>query len=61
LLAHRSGAAGHWRMLAVDTDGFDLVQDETLYRIAFDRPVANAEEVRAALLRMLQAARHTRW
>jgi putative heme iron utilization protein len=55
-LAHAQGAAGPWRMLGVDPDGFDLVQDESVLRVAFDRTVADAAEVRAALVRMLQAA-----
>jgi putative heme iron utilization protein len=41
----------------VDTDGFDVIQNETVLRIAFDAPVADAPGVRAALVRMVQRAR----
>ncbi len=56
LLAHVRGATGPWRMIGVDTDGFDLLQDDTIRRIAFDQPVADAAGMRAALVRMVQAA-----
>jgi putative heme iron utilization protein len=57
LLAQAEGHPGDWRMIGVDTDGFDVVQDETVLRIAFDAPVADAAGVRAALVRMLRRAR----
>ena len=52
LLARMRGRTGDWLMLGVDPDGFDLVQDETVLRIAFDQPVEDAAGVRAALIRM---------
>jgi putative heme iron utilization protein len=55
-LAHAAGAPGPWRLLGVDADGFDLVQDESVLRIAFPSPVADAETAQAALLRLLEAA-----
>jgi putative heme iron utilization protein len=55
-LARAAGASGRWRMLDVDTDGFDLVQDDSVLRIAFDRPVRDPAEVRSALVRLVQAA-----
>jgi putative heme iron utilization protein len=55
-LAHAAGASGHWLLLGVDTDGFDLVQDEAVLRIAFPAPVADGHAARAALLRMIEKA-----
>jgi putative heme iron utilization protein len=57
LLARTQGHTGEWRMIGVDVDGFDAVQDDTVLRITFDAPVENAAGVRAALVRMLKAAR----
>jgi putative heme iron utilization protein len=57
-LAHATGHAGRWSMLGVDPDGFDLAQDETVLRIAFDAPVQDGPGVRAALLRLLKAERN---
>jgi len=56
LLAQSHGHAGDWRMIGVDVDGFDMVQDDTVLRIAFDAPVEDAAGVRAALLRLVKAA-----
>ncbi len=56
LLARERGQAGAWRMLGVDTDGFDLVQGDTVLRIPFDAPVADATGVRAALVRLVRRA-----
>ncbi len=56
-LAHAAGASGPWRMLGVDVDGFDLVQDETLLRIAFPAPVADGPAAQAALLHLIEASR----
>jgi putative heme iron utilization protein len=57
LLARSHGHAGDWRMIGVDVDGFDVIQDDNVLRIAFDAPVEDAPAVRAALVRMVQAAR----
>jgi putative heme iron utilization protein len=57
LLARAQGHAGDWRMIGVDVDGFDMRQDDSVLRIAFDTPVEDAAGVRAALVRMVQAAR----
>ncbi len=57
-LAHARGARGHWRMLGVDCDGIDLVQDETVLRVAFLEPVADPAGVRRAMIALLDAA-HT--
>ena len=58
-LAHAAGATGRWRMLGVDADGFDLVQDEAVLRIAFPAPVMDAPSAQAALLHLAEiAGRH---
>jgi hypothetical protein len=41
-------------MMGVDPDGFTLVQDETVMRIAFAAPVPDVEGARAGLKRLLQ-------
>lgn len=51
------GGLGPWRMIAVDTDGFDLGQSERVLRIPWPAPVANPEGVRAALIALARAAR----
>ncbi len=52
-LAQAAGHAGEWRMVGVDTDGFDLGQDDTVIRLNFDVPVADAGAVRTALVGLL--------
>jgi putative heme iron utilization protein len=54
------GAAGRWTMIGLDCDGFDLVQDETVLRIAFDAPAGDAAAARAAFSRM-EGALPGRW
>jgi len=61
LLARGQGGSGDWLMIGVDPDGFDLMQDDSVLRVAFDRPVADAADVRAALVRMAAAARLSGW
>ncbi len=56
-VARRAGGAGAWRLLGVDPDGIDLVQDETVMRVAFDRPAVDPDNVGSALARLVQAAR----
>lgn len=51
------GGLGPWRMIAVDTDGFDLGQSERVLRVPWPAPVANPEGVRAALIALARAAR----
>ncbi len=46
------------RMIGVDQDGFDVAADDAIVRVPFDRPVADALGVRAALVRMVTAARN---
>jgi putative heme iron utilization protein len=57
-LAHAAGSSGRWTMMGVDPDGFDLVQDERVLRIAFDAPARDAAGVRAALSRLLMTERN---
>lgn len=56
-LALIANAPGAWRMVAVDVDGCDLAQDETVKRLAWSAPVANAGGVRSEFVRMAKAAR----
>lgn len=58
-LALLAGAAGAWRMVGVDVDGCDLESDteQPARRIAFPAPVADAGEVREALVAMLRGRR----
>jgi putative heme iron utilization protein len=48
---------GAWRMVAVDVDGCDLAQGETVRRIAWAGPVGDAGEVRAELVRLAKSGR----
>lgn len=45
------------RMSAIDAEGFDLMLDKTLLRIAFETPVSTADEVRKAMVAMVRRAR----
>jgi heme iron utilization protein len=56
-LAAIAGTSGGWQMVTVDTDGFDLAQDEQVRRFAWSAPVKTPDDVRAELVRMAQAAR----
>ena len=48
------GQTGAWRMGAADPDGMDLVAGDAVVRVPFDRPVANAAELRSALMRLIE-------
>lgn len=56
-LATLAARPGPWRMVAVDTDGCDLAQDETVLRIAWSRPAQSPAEVRAELVALARAGR----
>ena len=60
-LAAIAGAPGPWRMVGVDVDGCDLAQGETetetVRRIAWASPAADAGGVRGELVRLARAAR----
>jgi putative heme iron utilization protein len=48
---------GAWRLVAVDPDGGDLAAEDRVVRLHFPAPVADAEGVRAALVRAGRAGR----
>jgi putative heme iron utilization protein len=48
-LAAIAAAPGAWRMVALDVDGFDLAQDETVIRIPFSGPLGGPDEVQREL------------
>jgi putative heme iron utilization protein len=54
------GTGDGWRMTAVDVDGCDLTRGEEVLRLAFERPVADADGVRRALILAARAARDPR-
>jgi heme iron utilization protein len=56
VMARIAGAAGDWRMVAVDVDGCDLAQGERAVRVAWSVPVADAAAVRGELVRMARQA-----
>jgi putative heme iron utilization protein len=56
-LAAIAGRPGAWTMVGVDTEGFDLAQDETVIRMPWSAPVADGGAVRAELVRLTEAAR----
>lgn len=53
----RGHTAGAWRMVAADVDGCDLALGDTVTRISWRAPVADADGVRAELIRLARAAR----
>ena len=53
--AHGASGSG-WRMVACDVDGCDLACDEVVLRIPWSDPVANAADIRSALVRLTKAA-----
>lgn len=44
-------------MVGIDCDGFDVRADGTLVRIEFDAPVLDAQQARAALVKLAEACR----
>ena len=56
-LAAIAGPPGTWRMVAVDVDGCDLAQGETVLRVHWSAPVVDASGVRSELVRLARAAR----
>jgi hypothetical protein len=51
------GAAGPWRLAAVDTEGCDLALGEDVRRLGFDAPATEPDAVRRELIRAARAAR----
>ena len=57
-LAHAAGGTGDgFRMVAADVDGCDLMLGEQVVRVAWSAPVADANAVRADLIRALKRLR----
>lgn len=54
---HEQGAGQDWRLVAVDSDGCDLAAGETVIRHAWTAPVADADGVRAGLIKAARAGR----
>jgi putative heme iron utilization protein len=52
-----TGQAGPWSMVAADLDGADLALGERVIRVAWRAPVADANGLRAELIRLAHAAR----
>ena len=52
-----SASGAGWRMVGVDTDGFDLARGEDVLRVAWSAPVSDAMQIRAELVRLAHAAR----
>jgi heme oxygenase (biliverdin-IX-beta and delta-forming) len=55
-LALVAGRPGAWRMVAVDVDGCDLAHGESVIRIAWSAPIADASAARGELVRLARAA-----
>jgi putative heme iron utilization protein len=51
--------AGPWRLTGMDPEGVDLLSEGSTARLWFDRPVGDAEEARAELVRLVKLARAT--
>lgn len=51
------GPPGPWRLAAVDSDGCDLVLEERVLRLNWQAPVADADGVRAGLIRAAREGR----
>ena len=48
-----------WQMVACDPDGFDLVQGETVRRVAWPAPVDGSHAIRKSLIHLASAARNS--
>jgi putative heme iron utilization protein len=57
LACRAGGEPGPWRMVTADVDGCDLALGEHVLRIAWSAPVADADGVRAELVRLVREAR----
>ncbi|RVU36364.1 DUF2470 domain-containing protein [Hwanghaeella grinnelliae] len=55
VLLNRPGVG--WRMTGVDPEGADLRRDGDIARLAFDKPVSDAESARVELVRLVKRAR----
>ncbi len=59
IAAGAGGSGDGWRIVALDTDGFDLARGEEVLRIDFTAPVQSPGTVRAELIRLARAARES--
>ncbi len=59
IAAGAGGSGSGWRIVALDTDGFDLARGEGLLRIDFTKPVQSPGAVRAELVRLARAVRQS--
>lgn len=50
---------GNWTMTGVDPEGADLRRGGEVARLAFDKPVRDAEQARAELVRLVRRARQS--
>jgi heme iron utilization protein len=51
---------GAWRLSGIDPEGIDLLLGERAVRLAFPTRIRTPAEARAALIRLVQAARHAK-
>jgi putative heme iron utilization protein len=56
-LAAIARQSGDWRMVAVDVEGCDLAQGESVVRIPWETPVTSPGDVRSELVRLAHEAR----
>lgn len=56
VLLNRPGVG--WRLTGVDPEGADLRRDGNVARLAFDKPVTDAESARVELVRLVKRARN---
>ncbi len=56
-MAELAGAPGAWRMVAADVDGCDLALGETVRRVPWSAPVADAHGVRKEFITLLRGLR----
>jgi putative heme iron utilization protein len=52
-------SAGDWKMTGIDSEGLDLRSGGRVARLAFDQPVADADQARKALIALVAKARGT--
>ncbi len=51
-----AGHAGDWTLAGIDTDGCDVAQAETVLRVPWPAPAADAAAIHAALRNLLTPA-----
>lgn len=58
IAAAQGAPPGPWRMVAADPDGCDLALEETVIRVNWSAPAADANGIRVELIRKAHAARN---